>query len=461
MRISVIGTGYVGLVVGACLAESGNDVVCADIDRDKVRRLSGGEVPIHEPGLEALIATNVAAQRLRFTADIEDAVRSSDIIFIAVGTPPDEDGSADLSHVLDVARTIGRSMNAEKVVITKSTVPVGTAHRVRDTIEAETSYPVHVCANPEFLKEGNAVEDFMRPDRIVLGADSNHAARVLRDLYAPFVRTGHTIFLMDVMSAEITKYAANAMLATRVSFMNAIATLCERTGADVEQVRRGIGSDARIGPSFLFPGVGYGGSCFGKDVKALSRTLADLGLDEAMFRAVDEVNERQKRTLLERLLGRLGDDLTNQRIAVWGLSFKPETDDMRDAPSLVTIEGLLERGAHVVAHDPVAIPEARRRFGARICYAESNYDALDGAEALVIHTEWRPYRQPNFARMRTAMARPLIIDGRNLYEPAVVAREGFEYVSIGRPAAAAPVSRGRFLLPARVRREEAAAPTGA
>jgi UDPglucose 6-dehydrogenase len=453
MNISVIGTGYVGVVVGACLAESGNDVICVDVDHDKVDRLSRGDVPIYEPGLEPLIERNLAARRLSFTTDVAAAVQASGIVFIAVGTPPDEDGSADLSHVLDVARAIGKAMNREKIVITKSTVPVGTARRVREAIEAETQHPVHVCSNPEFLKEGNAVEDFMRPDRIVLGADSNRAARALQELYAPFVRTGHPILMMDVASAEITKYAANAMLATRVSFMNLIARLCEQTGANAEDVRRGVGSDVRIGSSFLFPGVGFGGSCFPKDVKALTKTMVEVGVDATLLQAVDEVNEQQKRTLLERLVARMGDDLSHKAVAVWGLAFKPETDDMREAPSLVTIEGLLGRGARVAVHDPAALEEARRRFGDRIEYATDNYEALLGASALVIHTEWRPYRQPNFARMRRAMASPLIFDGRNLYDPETVAREGFEYVSIGRPRAVTDTARGRFLLPVRKRPE--------
>jgi UDPglucose 6-dehydrogenase len=440
MKIAVVGTGYVGLVAGACLAETGNDVMCADIDGDKVSRLNSGEIPIYEPGLEPLIERNLAAGRLSFTTDVPAAVRASHVIFIAVGTPPDENGSADLQHVLAVAKTIGRSMEDEKVVITKSTVPVGTAALVREAIEAETSHPVHVCSNPEFLKEGAAVEDFMKPDRIVLGVDSNHAAGVLRDLYAPFVRTGRSVLMMDVQSAEITKYAANSMLATRISFMNSIAQLCEATGADVDAVRKGVGSDSRIGSSFLFPGAGYGGSCFPKDVKALVRTMTELGVDASILNAVEDVNERQKRTLLNRVTARLGEELGGKTVAVWGLAFKPNTDDMREAPSIVTIEGLLGLGARVAAHDPEAMREARRHFGDRITYAASNYEALDGAEALVIHTEWNPYRHPDFGRMRKAMARPLIVDGRNLYDPATVSSEGFEYVSIGRPSVGAPES---------------------
>jgi UDPglucose 6-dehydrogenase len=431
----------VGLVAGACLAETGNDVVCADIDETKIARLNRGECPIYEPGLEPLIQRNLEARRITFTTDVPAAVRASDVIFIAVGTPPGEDGSADLRYVIAVARTIGQAMQGEKVVITKSTVPVGTARLVREAIEAETDHPVHVCSNPEFLKEGAAIDDFMKPDRVVIGVDSEYAREILRDLYEPFVRTGRSIMFMDVPAAEITKYAANAMLATRISFMNSIARLCEATGADVDAVRGGIGSDRRIGPSFLFPGVGYGGSCFPKDVKALVKTMRDLDVDASILESVESVNESQKTALLDRLVDRLGDDLSGRTIAVWGLSFKPNTDDMREAPSLVTIAGLLERGARVVAHDPVAMDEARHHLGNRIEYVETNYDALDGADALVIHTEWLPYRSPDFGRMREAMAHPLILDGRNLYDPADIAEHGFEYVSIGRvPVGAAGAS---------------------
>ncbi|MFQ5537010.1 MAG: UDP-glucose dehydrogenase family protein [Gemmatimonadota bacterium] len=437
MNVAVIGSGYVGLVAGACLAETGNDVVSADIDEEKVARLSRGAVPIYEPGLEPLIRRNLEEGRLRYTTDVAEAVRASEIIFIAVGTPPGEDGSADLQHVLAVAGAIGEAMNGEKIVLTKSTVPVGTARLVREEIERHTDHPVHVCSNPEFLKEGAAVDDFMKPDRVVLGVDSEYAAEKLRDLYEPFVRSGASILTMDVPSAEITKYAANAMLATRISFMNAIAQLCEKAGADVDKVRRGVGSDRRIGPSFLFPGAGYGGSCFPKDVQALIRTMNELGADASILEAVESVNERQKRILLERLLERLGEDLAGRTIAVWGLAFKPNTDDMREAPSIVTIQGLLERGARVVAHDPVAVDEARRHFGDRVEYVDSNYDALQDADALVIHTEWHPYRRPDFERMKEAMARPLILDGRNLWDPEDMAERGFEYVCIGRPTAAA------------------------
>jgi UDPglucose 6-dehydrogenase len=433
VNISVVGTGYVGLVVGACLAETGHDVVCADVDDAKIARLARGEIPIFEPGLEGLVTHNLAEGRLRFTTDVEEAVRASSIIFIAVGTPPGEDGSADLQHVLAVARTIGRAMDGERIVITKSTVPVGTASRVRAAIEEHTSHPVHVCSNPEFLKEGAAVEDFMKPDRVVLGVDDERAAQALRSLYEPFVRTGHQILIMDVASAEITKYAANAMLATRISFMNMVARLCEAAGADVDQVRLGIGSDGRIGPSFLFPGIGYGGSCFPKDVKALSRTIRGFALDNSILEAVEAVNESQKRLLVERVVGRFGEDLSGRTFAVWGLAFKPNTDDMREAPSLVTIEGLLERGARVVAHDPVAMEEARRHLGDNVEYRERNYDTLEGADALIVHTEWHPYRRPDFERMLQLLRQPIIFDGRNLYKRDELERLGFEYYSVGRP----------------------------
>jgi UDPglucose 6-dehydrogenase len=349
-----------------------------------------------------------------------------------VGTPAGEDGSADLQHVLTVAREIGRHMDGPRVVVTKSTVPVGTARRVREAIAAETEHPAYVCANPEFLKEGAAVDDFMKPDRVVLGADSDEAREALRLLYEPFLRTGNELLLMDVASAEITKYAANAMLATRISFMNAIARLCEVAGADVDAVRRGVGSDPRIGSAFLFPGVGYGGSCFPKDVRALILTSRELGIPAEILEAVEAVNALQKQTLLERIVERLGPDLEGRTLALWGLSFKPNTDDMREAPSLVTIRGLLERGARVVAHDPAAIEEARRVLGDDVEFREHDYDVLPDADALVIHTEWLPYRRPDFARMRSLLRKPLIFDGRNLYPPDVMTREGFEYHSIGR-----------------------------
>jgi UDPglucose 6-dehydrogenase len=437
MRVAVIGTGYVGLVVGAGLADTGNDVICADIDQDKVARLNRGEIPIYEPGLKPLVDRNLEDGRLTFSTDVGRAVRESDVVFIAVGTPPDEDGRADLQHVLAVAATIGRHMNGEKVVITKSTVPVGTAARVRAVIEGLTDHPVHVCSNPEFLKEGAAVDDFMKPDRVVVGVDSERARAVLEELYAPFVRTGNPILFMDIPSAEITKYAANAMLATRISFMNTIAALCDQVGADVSLVRAGIGTDTRIGASFLFAGCGYGGSCFPKDVKALMQTLREHGVDPGILDAVERVNESQKQLPLEWIVRRFDGALADRTIGVWGLSFKPETDDMREAPSLVVVRGLVERGARVRVHDPEALGAARRTFGDRVTYCENNYQALEDADALIILTEWKPYRTPDFPRMRQLMREPIIFDGRNLFDPRRMRELGFDYTGIGRAGALA------------------------
>jgi UDPglucose 6-dehydrogenase len=433
MRVAVIGTGYVGLVVGAGLADTGNDVICADIDADKIARLERGDIPIYEPGLEPLVKRNLEDGRLRFSTDVAAAVRDSDVIFIAVGTPPGEDGSADLQHVLAVAETIGRNLNGEKVVITKSTVPVGTASLVREKIREFGGRTVHVCSNPEFLKEGAAVEDFMKPDRVVVGVDSDHARNVLEQLYAPFVRTGNPVIFMDIASAEITKYAANAMLATRISFMNSIAALCDRVGADVSLVRKGVGSDPRIGAYFLFAGCGYGGSCFPKDVKALIRTLRENGVDPGILESVERVNETQKHWVLDRIDERFPDGLAGRAIAVWGLAFKPETDDMREAPALVVVEGLLARGASVRVHDPEAAVAARAAFGDRVAYGGTNYDVLGGADALVILTEWKQYRTPDFTRIRALLNQPVIVDGRNIYDPARMAGLGFDYVGVGRP----------------------------
>ena len=435
MQITVIGTGYVGLVVGACLAETGNDVIGADTDAAKIEKLRQNILPIYEPGLDDYVERNQAHGRLTFTTDIPAAIASAEVIFIAVGTPPDEDGSADLRHVLAVAEQIGRHASREIVVVTKSTVPVGTASKVEEVIAQHTRWPFHVCSNPEFLKEGAAVEDFMRPDRVVLGVATDHARSVLAELYAPFVRTGKPILFMDIASAELTKYAANAMLAARISFMNEIANLCERVGANVDLVRKGIGSDSRIGAAFLFPGPGYGGSCFPKDVKALVRTSRTCGSPLGVLEAVEHANERQKRRLFEKLQQTLGTDLQGARIAVWGLAFKPQTDDMRESPALTLIDQLLETGASVVAHDPVAIPEARRRLGDRVAFAETNYAALEGADALVIVTDWNEYRHPDLKRIKAALKRPLVVDGRNLYDPAKMRSLGFTYLSIGRSEA--------------------------
>ncbi|HYR32262.1 MAG TPA: UDP-glucose/GDP-mannose dehydrogenase family protein [Gemmatimonadales bacterium] len=437
MKVAVVGTGYVGLVVGACLAETGNDVLCADLDEAKIAGLKRNALPIYEPGLAPLVARNQREGRLQFTTDVGDAVGRAQVVFIAVGTPPDEDGSADLTHVLAVARTIGEHMETPKVVITKSTVPVGTAEKVRAEIARHTTTPFHVCSNPEFLKEGAAVEDFMKPDRVVVGIDSGEAAHILEELYAPFVRTGNPLIFMDIPSAEMTKYAANAMLATRISFMNQVARLCEVVGADVSLVRKGIGTDRRIGPAFLFPGPGYGGSCFPKDVQALIRTGEEQGVSLDILVAVEAANARQKRVLFEKLERHLKGGLKKRTVAVWGLAFKAETDDVRESPALVLVEALLDAGATVRVHDPEAMPTARRTLGDRVTYAEHAYDALAGADALAIVTEWLEYRNPDFTRMKQLLARPVIVDGRNLYEPDKLARLGFTYDSIGRPLACA------------------------
>lgn len=436
MKVAVVGTGYVGLVVGACLAETGNDVVCADQDAAKIDALRHNRIPIYEPGLEPLVVRNQRDGRLQFVTDVGAAVERSDVVVIAVGTPPNEDGSADLQHVLDVARLVGCHMNAPKVVVTKSTVPVGTAERVRVEIAKQTTTPFHVCANPEFLKEGAAVDDFMKPDRVVVGVESPEATEIIGELYAPFVRTGNPIIFMDLASAEMTKYAANGMLATRVSFMNQIARLCDAVGADVTLVRKGIATDRRIGPAFLFPGPGYGGSCFPKDVRALMRTGHDQGVPLDILQAVDAANERQKRVLFEKLERRLGSAVRGATVAVWGLAFKAETDDVRDSPALTLVEQLLAAGATVRVHDPAALATARRQLGDRVTYATNAYDALQGATALVIVTEWLEYRTPDFERIKQALSRPLIVDGRNLYDPQRMARLGFQYESIGRPACA-------------------------
>ncbi len=433
MHVAVIGSGYVGLVAGACLAETGNDVTCVDVDADKIARLQRNEVPIYEPGLEPMVKRNQEEGRLTFTTDIAAAVRDSRVIFIAVGTPPGEDGSADLKHVLAVARAVGRHMNEPKIVVTKSTVPVGTAEKVRAAIKKETDIPFAVCSNPEFLKEGAAIEDFMKPDRVVVGVDNEEAKEVMGELYAPFTRQGgNRVLFMDIASAEVTKYAANAMLATRISFMNQIALFCELVGADVHHVRLGIGSDQRIGRAFLYPGPGYGGSCFPKDVKALIRTSDDLGLSLDVLKAVEDVNECQKRVVLQKTLRYLGQDLSGKIVGLWGLAFKAETDDMRESPTIPLIEGLLSAGARVQTHDPKATDSARVIFGDRVMYAADPYSAAHGADALVVMTEWLVYRNPDFERVRKLLRRALLIDGRNLYDPERMATLGFEYHGIGR-----------------------------
>jgi UDPglucose 6-dehydrogenase len=435
MNISVIGTGYVGLVVGACLAETGNNVCCADIDEGKIRRLKNNDIPIYEPGLAPLVERNQKEQRLAFTTQLPEAISSADVIFIAVGTPPGEDGSADLKYVLQVADLIGKHMTREIVVVTKSTVPVGSAAKVEKAIAKEAKFPFHVCSNPEFLKEGAAVEDFMRPDRVVLGTATDFARRVMTEIYAPFVRTGKPILLMDISSAEITKYAANGMLATRISFMNEIANLCDFVGANVDSVRKGIGSDSRIGSSFLFPGPGYGGSCFPKDIKALIAMAAGCGVELDVLSGVESANERQKTILAAKVKAALGGDLKGKRIALWGLAFKAGTDDMREAPALTLIDALLREGATICAHDPAALEHSRGLLGNRIDYAETNYEALTGADGLVVVTDWNEYRHPDFERVKRTLKQPVIIDGRNLYDVEKMRELGVRYHSIGRPSA--------------------------
>jgi len=433
MRIAVVGTGYVGLVAGVCFAESGNDVVCVDNDASKVRALAKGKVPIYEPGLEELLRRNRSEGRLTFTTALPKAVRDSAIVFIAVGTPQGEDGSADLQHVLAVAKDVAKAMNGYKVIVNKSTVPVGTAERVREVIRRETTHPFSVVSNPEFLKQGAAIEDFMKPDRVVIGVEANdeRAAMLMKELYGPFTRTGAPILTMSTESAELCKYAANSILATRISFMNEIANMCELVGADVDQVRKAIGADRRIGTSFLFPGVGYGGSCFPKDTQALLKSASDRGYDFKILRAVEDVNDRQKERLVEKIAARFK-DLTGKTIALWGLAFKPRTDDMREAPAIPIIEGLLARGAKVKAYDPAAAPVARNIFGSRIELCDKSYDALAGADALAVVTEWNEFREPDFERMRSLLKAPVIFDGRNIYSPEQMRALGFAYFSIGR-----------------------------
>jgi len=439
VKITVIGTGYVGLVTGTCLAEVGNEVLCLDVDSRKIDMLKQGGIPIYEPGLEDMVKRNVAAGRLAFTTDIEESVGFGDIQFIAVGTPPDEDGSADLQYVVAAARNIGRHMNGYKLVVDKSTVPVGTADKVKAALQEEltargVAIPFDVASNPEFLKEGAAVDDFMKPDRIVIGTDSERATHLLRQLYAPFQRNHERLTVMDVRSAELTKYAANAMLATRISFMNELAVLAEKLGADIEQVRHGIGSDPRIGYHFLYAGCGYGGSCFPKDVQALRRTGQENGIPLRVLDAVEEANEAQKHILVNKLTKRFGTDLKGMRFAMWGLAFKPNTDDMREAPSRAMLHQLWEMGASVSAYDPAAMEETRRIYGERadLQLVDSPMDALKGADALLIVTEWKVFRSPNFDTIKDLLKQPLVFDGRNLYEPQAMRDMGFEYFPIGR-----------------------------
>ena len=431
MNLSVIGTGYVGLVTGACLAGSGNNVICVDIDEEKVKSLKKGHVPFYEPGLEEIVKKNLKEKRLHFTTDIGNAVKSSFIILIAVGTPPNHDGSANMDYVLNAARSIGGNMDDYKIIVTKSTVPVGTTETIRDEIRKLTDIQFDVASNPEFLKEGNAVEDFMKPDRVIIGVDKPAVGGILKELYSPFMRSGDRAIVVSIRSSELAKYTANAMLATRISFMNDIANLCELVGADISEIRMAIGSDGRIGRHFLFPGIGYGGSCFPKDVKALISTADALGYDLKVCRATDEVNTRQRELFWGKIAGYYKGGLKGKRIGVWGLSFKPETDDIREAPSLYIIDRLIGSGAEVVVHDPVAMENARQRFGDIVHYAKSNYDACRGAYGLVINTEWNEYRQPDFVKMKDVMKDCVIFDGRNLYDPVKLEKHGFTYFGVG------------------------------
>jgi UDPglucose 6-dehydrogenase len=432
MNIAVVGTGYVGLVSGTCFAESGNEVICVDIDVARIEQLRAGQVPIYEPGLVELVRRNVKEGRLSFATDLKGAIRASMISFIAVGTPMSKNGAADLSGVMRAAEDIAKAVAGYHIIAIKSTVPVGTNDRVREIVNRVAGHRVDVCSVPEFLKEGSAIEDFMRPDRVVIGSNSEQATTILRELHAAFVRTDNPVIVMDPRSAELTKYASNAMLAMRISFINEMANLCEAVGAEISEVRRGMGSDRRIGSQFLFPGAGYGGSCFPKDVQALIHSAAEHHLDFALLRATDEVNVQQKRIIAKRVKQQFGDDLHGRTFAVWGLAFKPRTDDMREAPSLTVIEELLAAGARVRAHDPEALGSARRIFGERITYHENNYDALSGADALIVLTDWNEFRHPNFQRIRTTLKSPVIFDGRNLYDPALMKALEFRYYSIGR-----------------------------
>lgn len=436
MKIAIVGTGYVGLVTGTCFAEIGVHVVCVDTNKEKIEALQKGRIPIYENGLEEMVTRNAKAGRLSFTTSLEECLNEVEVVFSAVGTPPDEDGSADLSYVLQVAHTIGRSLQRYVLVVTKSTVPVGTAQKVRMAISEELSkrgvdIPFDVASNPEFLKEGNAINDFMSPDRVVVGVDSERAKKLMTRLYKPFLLNNFRVIFMDIPSAEMTKYAANSMLATRISFMNDIANLCELVGADVNMVRSGIGSDTRIGRKFLYPGIGYGGSCFPKDVKALIKTAEQNGYEMRVLRAVEEVNERQKGVLFDKLQKLLGKELEGKTVAMWGLSFKPETDDMREASSLVLIERLIEAGCCIRVYDPVAMDECRRRMGDAVCYAKDLYDATLDADALLLVTEWKEFRLPSWAVVKKLMRCPLVLDGRNIYDRAEMEEQGFEYHGIG------------------------------
>ena len=431
MNITVIGTGYVGLVAGACLADMGNQVICVDNNLDKLEKLKKGIIPIYEPGLEELVKSNVLEGRLEFSADIESAVKVSEVCFIAVGTPLGEDGSADLQYVFGVAESIAKAMNGYKVIVDKSTVPVGTAEKVTELIKANTNYPFDVVSNPEFLKQGNAVDDFLSPDRVIIGSNSDKATQIMQEIYAPFFRTGNRIIVMDVKSAEMTKYAANSFLATKISFMNEIANLCEKIGANAEMVRVGISTDNRIGNKFLFPGLGYGGSCFPKDVKALIKTGTEFGCDMSIIKSADDTNKKQRKLFVDKIINKFGEDLTGKTFAVWGLAFKPKTNDMREAPAITIINDLLKRGAKILAYDPKATEEAKFYFQDRITYAKNSYDALSNCDCMLLLTEWNEFRRPDFDKIKTLLKNPVIFDGRNQYNAERLKEKGFEYYQIG------------------------------
>lgn len=432
MKIAVIGTGYVGLVVGAALADMGNDVICVDNNLEKLKLLEQGIIPIYEPGLEELVKSNFAEARLKFSSDLDNAVKFSEVCFIAVGTPQDEDGSADLQYVLGVAEQIGKAMNGYKVIVDKSTVPVGTADKVTDIIKKYTNHPFDVVSNPEFLKQGNAVDDFLSPDRVVIGSNSEKATKIMQEIYSPFFRTGNRIIVMDVKSAEMTKYAANSFLATKISFMNEIANLCEKVGADAEMVRVGISTDSRIGNKFLFPGLGYGGSCFPKDVKALIKTGSDYGIDMSIIKSADNVNKLQRNLFIEKIRGKYGSNLKGKTFGVWGLAFKPKTDDMREAPAITIINSLLEMGALVKAYDPKAVNNAKLIFGDKIIYSKSAYEAIEGADVMLLLTEWNEFRRPDFERIKGLLKQHVIFDGRNQYSPERLEQSDFEYICVGK-----------------------------
>ena len=431
MNITVIGTGYVGLVAGACLADMGNQVICVDNNLDKLEKLKKGIIPIYEPGLEELVKSNVLEGRLEFSADIGSAVKVSEVCFIAVGTPLGEDGSADLQYVFEVAEAIAKAMNGYKVIVDKSTVPVGTAEKVTKLIKANTNYPFDVVSNPEFLKQGNAVDDFLSPDRVIIGSNSDKATQIMQEIYAPFFRTGNRVIVMDVKSAEMTKYAANSFLATKISFMNEIANLCEKIGANAEMVRVGISTDSRIGNKFLFPGLGYGGSCFPKDVKALIKTGTEFGCDMSIIKSVDDTNKKQRKLFVDKIINKFGENLTGKTFAVWGLAFKPKTNDMREAPAITIINDLLKRGAKILAYDPKAIEEAKFYFQDKITYAKNSYDALRNCDCMLLLTEWNEFRRPDFDKIKTLLKSPVIFDGRNQYNAERLKEKGFEYYQIG------------------------------